>query len=166
MNIWQALFLMIPAYLANMIPVVLKSGKLNAPLDFGKKLGRQRILGANKTWKGLIGGTTIATAAMYGLSQLYWPFPFSPALWGFLAGAGALLGDAVESFAKRRLDIKSGQPWIPFDQIDYSLGALTLGSFVVFPGWTNATLVVLISAVAHIVVNHVSFYVGIRDEKW
>ena len=35
---------------------------------------------------------------------------------------GALLGDIIESFFKRRIGKKRGEDWIPFDQIDFILG--------------------------------------------
>jgi len=37
---------------------------------------------------------------------------------------GALIGDIVESFFKRRIGKVRGQDWIPFDQLDFILGAL------------------------------------------
>jgi CDP-2,3-bis-(O-geranylgeranyl)-sn-glycerol synthase len=38
---------------------------------------------------------------------------------------GALLGDVIESFFKRRIGKDRGQDWIPFDQLDFLIGALT-----------------------------------------
>ena len=48
----------------------------------------------------------------------------NPVLYGFLAGFGALFGDALKSFFKRRTSIKPGETWFPFDQIDYILGGI------------------------------------------
>ena len=42
---------------------------------------------------------------------------------------GALLGDIVESFFKRRLGKNRGEDWLVFDQLDFIIGALVL-SFV------------------------------------
>jgi len=42
---------------------------------------------------------------------------------------GALLGDIVESFFKRRMGKERGEDWIPFDQLDFVVGALLL-SFI------------------------------------
>ncbi|KAA0006124.1 MAG: CDP-archaeol synthase, partial [Thermoplasmata archaeon] len=39
---------------------------------------------------------------------------------------GALLGDIVESFFKRRVGKERGEDWIPFDQVDFLIGALIL----------------------------------------
>jgi CDP-2,3-bis-(O-geranylgeranyl)-sn-glycerol synthase len=45
-------------------------------------------------------------------------------VYGFLSGMGALLGDAIKSFFKRRVNIKPGSTWFPFDQIDYIVGGI------------------------------------------
>ena len=160
------LYALIPAYVANMAPVLLRKLPWTAPLDFGLSLNGERILGQNKTWRGLIGGTIIGTAAAIIISNIYWPFSFSPIAWGLLASSGALIGDSVKSFFKRRIKIKSGKSWVPFDQIDFTVGALAFGSFVWFPGWLDSALAIMISALAHIIVNHIAFYTGVREEKW
>lgn len=166
MNILQLFYLLIPAYIANMTPpIIAKFVRWNTPIDFSCKLGGKPIFGPHKTWRGLISG--IITALIAGLlMQAYWPFEFSPLIWAVLTGTGALLGDIVKSFFKRRFDIKSGKSWIPADQIDYTVGALALGSIVYFPGWANALIIIFASAIAHIIVNHIGYYTGIRDVKW
>lgn len=166
MSVWQLLFLMVPAYVANMAPVLVKWWKWTAPLDCGLAVGGARLLGDNKTWRGVIAGTVAGAVAMFALSFAYWPFAFSPVLWGLLAGCGALVGDAVESFVKRRLRIQPGEPWVPFDQLDYAIGALVLGSVVFFPGWASAVAVVVLSAVGHVLVNHIGYALGVRKVKW
>lgn len=166
MSILQLVYLMIPAYIANMTPpIAAKFIKWNTPIDFGFKLGGKPIFGPHKTWRGLIFGIITAVVAGYFM-QSYWPFEFSTIKWALLIGTGALLGDVIKSFFKRRLEIKSGKSWIPFDQIDYTLGALALGSLLYFPGWMNAFIIILASAIGHIIVNHIGYYTGIRDVKW
>src|SRR5574341_1495087 len=166
-GIVQLFYLMIPAYLANMAPPLLaRYSPWNAPMDFGFSLGKIRIFGDHKTWAGFVSGIIVALLAGFLMSLAYWPFDFSPVAWSALIGAGALLGDAVKSFFKRRVGIKSGMPWIPFDQIDYTVGALALGSFVFFPGWLSAFVVVSVSAFGHIATNHIGYWLGVRDVKW
>jgi CDP-2,3-bis-(O-geranylgeranyl)-sn-glycerol synthase len=43
---------------------------------------------------------------------------------------GALLGDIVESFFKRRIGRDRGQDWIPFDQLDFIVGALVFSLLI------------------------------------
>src|SRR3989344_4398924 len=161
----ELFYLMIPAYIANMAPVFARRINWNTPLDFGKTFRGRRIFGDNKTWRGLIVGTIAGTVVGVAASQLYWPVAVSPFLWSLLASFGALCGDATKSFFKRQFGISSGQSWTPFDQIDYSIGALLLGSIVYFPGWINAAIIILASAIGHIAVNHFAYYTKIRGGK-
>lgn len=149
-----------------MAPVFARRISWNTPLDFGKTIFGKRIFGDHKTWKGLVVGITAGTLFGMIIAQPYWPIPVSPFLWSLLVSSGALFGDAAKSFFKRQIGIESGKSWAPFDQIDYSIGALALGSIVYFPGWIPALSVVLASAVGHIAVNHFAYYTGIRGEKW
>ncbi len=138
----QALWLILPAYIANASALLLGGG---TPVDFGKKWrdGR-RILGDGKTWQGLLLGTFLGMTAGFGFSALakyaasidfpihiddFTGFPMMiPIL--FSLCFGALLGDIIESFFKRRVGKDRGEDWIPFDQIDFILGVL-LFSFLV-----------------------------------
>ncbi|RJQ19440.1 CDP-archaeol synthase [Candidatus Woesearchaeota archaeon] len=162
----EVLYAMIPAYVANMTPVLARGLPGKARLDFGFSLRGEPLLGANKTWKGFLIGTALGTFVGVVLSNLYWPFVFSAFWWSFLVSFGALTGDAVKSFFKRRMKVKSGRPWIPFDQLDFVVGAFAFGSIVYFPGWAAVLAVGLLSVLGHIAVNHAAFYLGIRKEKW
>lgn len=157
---------MIPAYIANMAPVFARRIPWHTPIDFGLTFRNKRIFGENKTWRGLIVGVIVGTFVGVLLSKIYWNFSFSALTWSFCSSLGALLGDTVKSFFKRRFNISSGKSWFPFDQIDFTIGALLLGSLVYFPGWLNSAIIVLVSAIGHIAVNHFAYYTGIRGEKW
>ena len=174
----KLLYLMLPAYLANMAPVLGKNilKPLAIPIDFGKKWKGKPILGKNKTWRGVV-LAAITSTIIFLLQAYLYKFPSmkaislidysSASLWiGILLGLGAIAGDSIESFFKRRAKIKSGQPWIPFDQVDFTIGALALTAIVYFPGWINALIIILISAIGHILINHLAFYLKIRKEKW
>jgi len=158
----NAFYLMIPAYVANMVPLFAKLLPWNMPMDFGFYLGKERLLGPHKTWMGLMFGTGAAALTAIILSQFYWPFSVPPIQWGILVGIGALGGDALKSFFKRRIGIKAGASWVPLDQIDFTIGALALGSIMFFPGWMNAIIIVVISALGHVVVNRIGRMLGIR----
>ena len=135
-------------------------------MDFGLSIGNIRIFGNNKTWKGFVFGVAGAILAGFIMSKFYWPFDFSAVYWSFLIGSGALIGDAVKSFFKRRAGRKPGSPWIPFDQVDYTIGALALGSLVFFPGWLNALIIIIVSAFGHVISVRIGYFIGIRDVKW
>jgi CDP-2,3-bis-(O-geranylgeranyl)-sn-glycerol synthase len=139
----QALWLILPAYVANASAVLVGGG---TPIDFGKNWrDKRRLLGDGKTWRGLFSGTFMGMTVGFGLvvaasyidtSEFsflhlsnFTGFPLMiPIL--FSLCFGALLGDIVKSFFKRRIGKERGEDWIFFDQIDFILGALLL-SFLV-----------------------------------
>lgn len=172
----QCFYLMLPAYFANMAPVIVRNINLfSFPLDFNKKINNKPILGKNKTFRGLFFGVIFAIIASYiqfELNQLdffrYISFINYKnwILFGTLIGLGSLTGDSVKSFFKRRLGRIPGTKFVPFDQIDFVIGALVF----IIPVF-NLTLNIfvtslLLSFVLHIIVNHIAFYLKIREEKW
>ena len=141
--ILQAFWLIIPAYIANASAVLVGGG---TPVDFGKNWrDGKRILGDGKTWRGLFAGAFIGMTAGFGLAVAaryialsdfaflnlsdFEGFPLMiPII--FSLCFGALTGDVVKSFFKRRIGKNRGEDWILFDQIDFIVGAL-LFSFLV-----------------------------------
>ena len=90
--------LLILLVVANGAPVLLRylRGAHGLPLDGGLTLGDgQHILGASKTWAGLL-VALISTAAVSALLGMGW-------LFGLLFGAVAMVGALLSSFIKRRL---------------------------------------------------------------
>ena len=172
MRIIELIYLYLPAYIANMTPLLLRDlmPRWRTPLDFGYSWRGVRIFGNSKTWKGMILGVSSAVIVAY-LQRLLLPpaqFDYSSAWywWGSSIGLGALVGDAVKSFFKRRMGIRPGMPWIPFDQMDYAVGALIFGSVFYFTGWLEAGLLVVISIVLHFLAATTGFYLGVRTERW
>ena len=166
MSILQLLYFFLPAYVANMMPVIGKNWLKSLAKPVSKKL-----FGDHKTWRGLLLGTLggIVTAGVQAwLNLTSWNIaPYDKwLLMGFLLGLGALLGDMLKSFFKRRVGIKPGHPWIPFDQLDFVVGGLALCSFVYFPGWMNAVILAAASFVLDIIVNHLSYRLGMRKTAW
>jgi CDP-2,3-bis-(O-geranylgeranyl)-sn-glycerol synthase len=43
---------------------------------------------------------------------------------GLRFGIGAMTGDSAKGLVKRRVGIATGKPWVPWDQLDFVLGAL------------------------------------------
>jgi len=150
---------------------------LALPIDNGKTINGKPIFGANKTWRGLIVGTTIAIVTAWLQYFLYSIQFFQKIslvnyptinLWllGFLFGFGALFGDLVKSFFKRRFSVSAGEPWIPFDQIDFVIGALVLVAFIYRPPLAVVVAVVLISPILHILTNNIGYYLKIKSTRW
>jgi len=159
----QLLYLMAPAYLANMAPPFTRFWPWNRPIS-------ERWFGTHKTVAGAASGVIvgIATAgiqhaiAWSGALVRYdhWP------LVGLLLGIGAIGGDVVKSFAKRRLGIAPGHRWIPFDQLDFVIGGLALIARQAGLSWSDVATVLLLSFAGDLVVNQIAYRLGIRETKW
>ncbi len=169
MNLFLAsIWILIPAYFANMAPVF--SNKL-----FGFKANpiNEKLFGANKTYRGFISGILSAMIIIYLQSALY-SFEFFNSislldyyninllLYGFFFGFGALFGDLIKSFIKRRINIKSGAPFIPFDQIDYTLGAFIILSPLYFDIFVFL-IGISLSFFLNILVNYIGYKLKFRE---
>jgi CDP-2,3-bis-(O-geranylgeranyl)-sn-glycerol synthase len=141
----QVLWLFVPAYLANMSPVLVQGWlpRLATPIDGGRCFRGKRILGDHKTWRGLLAGVVVGTV-VYELQRLAHAAGFAPSLAlldyaddpllpGLLMGLGTGVGDAVKSFFKRRVGIAPGASWPVFDQLDFMAGAYLFVSAVHAP---------------------------------
>ena len=168
--ILEVIYFLLPAYFANMAPVICKNIKfLNTPVDAGIKLRGKPIFGKNKTYRGLFFGIIFSIIVAFIQSQLTLPSLLNYQFWpliGLLLGAGAVLGDLVESFFKRQANIKPGKPWIPFDQLDFIIGALALSLIIYTPDLKFVLTALIVSFILHILVNHLAFFLKIRKEKW
>lgn len=176
-----ALWFFAPAGLANSAPVFANKipllNRFKAPLDFGKSLNGVRIFGANKTWRGLLFGMFISTLALGFQQYLYgkytWAVDVSQGIdysalnvfvLGPLFGFGALAGDAVESFFKRRAGVKPGESWIPFDQIDYIIGGLIASLPVVVLSFSEYIVIVLVWFVMHLFISYIGYLTGFKEK--
>jgi len=156
---------------------------LNIPLDFGKKHRDGRPLyGKNKTYRGffvgIIGGLIGAYLQMFlyrfsffqilSINGLDYNNQALIILLGVFMGAGAITGDLIESFFKRRLNVESGESFVPWDQIDLVIGAyIFVFPFVyLFISWQIFLCSIVITFCLHVIVNHIAFYSHIRNEKW
>jgi len=193
-NIWLLLlksaYFLIPAYFANMAPPLAKKLKifecLAHPVDNNKVLRDGRSLfGRNKTYRGFLVGLIGGVLGAY-LQMLLFNIPFFRSisvvgidysshavvlLIGMLMGVGAITGDLIESFFKRRLNIGSGEMFVPWDQTDLVMGAyLFMLPFVyiykILVSWQLFLCSILTTFFLHIIINHIAFYLNIRKEKW
>ena len=167
---------MLPAYFANMAPVIVRKINIFAyQIDFNKKINNKPIFGKNKTFRGFIFGIVFAIIITY-LQFLLYKIEFFKNisfinyqnwfLFGFLIGLGALTGDLVKSFFKRRLGLNPGEKFVPFDQTDFVIGALIFIIPIFDLTFRTFITILLLSFALHIIVNHIAFYLKIRNEKW
>jgi CDP-2,3-bis-(O-geranylgeranyl)-sn-glycerol synthase len=171
--ITTAVWLMLPAYIANPMAVVFGGGKA---IDFGKNWSDGgRILGDGKTFRGLVGGT--ACGIVIGLIQRQvasgneiFVIPSMTAI--ITLSFGALLGDMVKSFFKRRLGYERGAELPLIDQLDFVAGAWVL-TYVFDPQWftDNFTFwiiitVLVLTPVLHRLTNIIGYHIKVKKEPW
>ncbi len=136
---------MLPAYTANNCATLFGGGR---PLDGGRVFfDEKRLLGDHKTLRGFFFG--VLGGVVMGIMQVtvapHFAMPALPAAVIVAMPFGALLGDAVKSFIKRRLGVESGAMLPVADQLDFVIGALVLG-FIAAPQWSLASYTVPIVA--------------------
>ncbi|MGD8506156.1 MAG: CDP-2,3-bis-(O-geranylgeranyl)-sn-glycerol synthase [Candidatus Bathyarchaeota archaeon] len=170
-DIIYAFYFILPAYVANAVPVIFGGGY---PIDAGKLfLDGKPILGSNKTVRGFIAGLLVGTFLGFVLSNLYqldgfpqnFLFEYSISL-GFMLSLGALTGDLLHSFIKRRLDIAPGSPLPVADQSDFVIGALLFSVLVYPPPWHIAVIILLVTPPIHLLTNFVAYLLGIKKTPW
>lgn len=172
----QSVYFILPAYIANIAPVFAKKiNFLNIPVDFGKKISKKPIFGSHKTWRGIVSATIFGGIVFYLQQLLYGQqffryislidYPKYTVALGFIMGFGAIFGDLVKSFFKRRKGIGAGKRWVPFDQVDFVIGALVFSSIFYVPSLIVWVILILISIPVHIIARHIGFLLKIC-QKW
>ncbi len=171
-----AIWVMLPAYIPNNVAVLAGGGR---PIDNGMTLGDgKRFLGDGKTWRGTAFGTVAGVAVALALNQIHPfvsgvvaadPFPIAAAV---SLAFGAMLGDILASFLKRRTGRERGAAFPGIDQLDFVVVSLALTA-IVATGWffETFTLFVLVAVfvltpVLHVSTNAIAYALGLKDEPW
>ena len=124
----------------------------------------RRVFGDGKTFEGFIIGVLAGTITGVVISSVFSePFFILPA---FLASAGAMIGDLVGSFFKRRAGVPRGGMWFPVDQLDFLAGSLVLMSPVYVPEAWALLFVVLVTIAFHLSLNLIGWVLGLKDVPW
>jgi len=178
MEIWmiacQAFWFIAVAYAANGFAPLMKGKK---PLDHGKMLGRYRLLGDGKTFEGSFGGFFFGV--FVGLILLYFQNDLQniAASYGFslpnlniyiiiLLSIGAIAGDIVGAFIKRRLGIPRGSPAPLLDQLDFITGALLLCSLVYLPSLEIIIFLYIATPIIHWLANILGYIIKVKQTPW
>ncbi|HEV2231468.1 MAG TPA: CDP-archaeol synthase [Thermoplasmata archaeon] len=182
----RVLWVLTTAYIAN-ATATLPRGR-GPPMDLGRNWpwdGR-RLLGPSKTWAGFLFGPTFAVP--FGLLQAYLILIAPPDLalvpqFGvsvlaslplvLTLGFGALSGDAIGSFVKRRLGRESGARTWALDQLPFILLPVGIG-LVAFPAVfvpTFASLealgwLVVFTLGLHVAFNYIGYWAGWKKVPW
>ncbi len=158
-------------------------------MDFGRSWPRdgRRILGPSKTWSGFLVAGFLAipvrpargvahphrTAEPPARSRRSRPAssPRSPS--PLILTFGAMSGDALGSFVKRRLGRESGARTLLLDQLPFVLVPIALGLavypalfFGVFGSWEAVLWLLVYTLGLHAAFNWVGYKVGLKKVPW
>ncbi|RLJ00584.1 MAG: CDP-2,3-bis-(O-geranylgeranyl)-sn-glycerol synthase [Candidatus Aenigmatarchaeota archaeon] len=167
----NSLWLIIPAYCANIFPVLVK-GKY--PIDFKKDfVDGHRLLGDGKTIEGFFSG--IIFGSLIGLLQIYlqpfigqfYIFQFQHSLFTIiLLSAGAMVGDLIGSFVKRRFGLERGAPAPILDQLDFMVFSLTAVSIIISIEVSWVIFLLIITPILHYSSNIFVYTLKLKDRPW
>ncbi|MDR2829528.1 MAG: CDP-2,3-bis-(O-geranylgeranyl)-sn-glycerol synthase [Methanobrevibacter sp.] len=156
----NVVYFLLPAYIANLSGLVF-GGK--RPIDMGKNFfDGNRIIGDGVTIEGfaygVLFGVFIGVIEGLKLENLLFCLQMS-----LLLSFGALVGDAVGSFIKRRLGVSRGKP-VPFlDQLDFFVGAILFVSLIVHIPMNYIIIGAILTLILHLVTNTIAYLLGIKD---
>lgn len=171
----KALLIIFPAYAANGFPPLAR-GKI--PIDFKRNwIDNNRLFGNGKTIEGfgfgLFAGFLIGSLEAYlypNLNSYAMQYgvklPLINLYIAFLIALGALSGDLIGSFLKRRLRLKRGADVPLLDQWNFIIGA------VLFVYWfTDITIwmflmMLVITPIVHRIANIIAHRIKIKKEPW
>nr|MDO8111246.1 CDP-2,3-bis-(O-geranylgeranyl)-sn-glycerol synthase [Candidatus Sigynarchaeota archaeon] len=194
---YLAMWIIFPAYLANAVAVPVTRHRKVHPIDFGKSLLGQRIFGDGKTFEGFFLASAIGCVG--GIVQvLLSPLFLQPSLaWhdlymslivprgdieqyvtisipaivrALVFPPGAMLGDLLGSFIKRRLRIPRGAPAPVLDQLDFIAGVIL---FSMLFSWFGASffqldikymiIILVLTPFIHRIVNKLAYKLRVKD---
>lgn len=178
LEVLKSILILIIAGFANVMPEVAARifPKFDFPMDFNKQFKGKRILGSHKTIRGFMAGIIGGIIAYQIIKSVTFNIPSKeitefltsfyslPWYYGGLVGFGALTGDAIKSFFKRRINIPPGKSWIPFDQIDWVLGSMLIS--IPFVGIILKTIfwAVIMGFIAHIISKAFGYLIKINEQ--
>ena len=152
----ETIYIYLPAYIANATPVLLGGGP---PLDGGRTwVDDQPLFGDHKTIRGTFSGIIVGIAL--GILQMQ-------PLRGVLLSVGAIGGDIVISFIKRRIKLKPGAMFPIADQMGFIVFAVLLVSLVQpSPTWERAVAILVATLPIHYLTNVIAWALKLKRNPW
>jgi hypothetical protein len=181
--ILSCVYFFIPAFIANATPPLANTfnilNRLNKPIDGGREIRGIPIFGSHKTWRGVVCELitcTLLTQLFIFINDYYALGIYNNIgldihlinswLLGLLLSIGILFGDIFFAFVKRRLRLRPGTAFIPFDQTNYVIGA-----FIFLQPFLKLSLefwltLFLLTLIVHILFNRIGYNLGLHKAKW
>lgn len=169
----QGLWFVAPAWAANAFPP-LTGGRL--PLDRKATFRGQRLFGNSKTIEGTLGGLMFGSFIgwLLMLSKPLFPvdiwqqlglFEMTPMIIISIV-IGALVGDLVGSAIKRRLNLKPGTNFWPFDQLGFIIFAMLFAAPMLMLQPTTVIFIVSITLFVHWFGNQIGYAMRVKKVPW
>lgn len=147
---------------ANASPILLRYLMRDAfsfPIDSGCRLADgQPLFGNTKTWRGLIGALLITSFSALMIGH-------DPGT-GLLAASGAMCGDLLSSFLKRRLGMRSSTRALLLDQVPESLIPALLLMQAFDLSAAAIAMLVLVFFLLDIILSRLLYQLGIRKKPY
>lgn len=150
-----AIYAFLPAYVANATPTIFGGGTtIDRDLNF---IDGRSIFGSHKTIRGFLSGIVAGTAVGMLQGNL---FP------GFLLSFGALFGDLVGAFIKRRLSIEPGSLFPIVDQLNFVLFAIIFVLPISYLTVNETFSAVFFTPLFHVVTNATAYSFNLKTQPW
>lgn len=148
---------------ANSAPILIRHvpllNRLEYPLDCNVKFFDGRpLLGASKTWRGLIAAVS-ATLLFSAILDIDWHT-------GLFVGLLAMFGDSISSFIKRRLAMAPSDMAVGIDQIPESLIPAIYLYTIWELGWISVMTVVFSFFVLELLLSRIMYRLHIRKRPY
>lgn len=155
--IMELLLLLLAANGAPVVAARLLKWIANWPLDFGCYAGDgQRLLGASKTWRGVIAAVAATAVVAYFLGY--------PIMHGAIFGLFAMLGDTLSSFIKRRMGLSASAKAVGLDQIPEAVVPVWLMHEQFDVTWSLGLATVIAFLLSGIVLSKLLYQLHIRSQ--
>ena len=170
----NSLIYILPAYVTNAAACIFGGGR---PLDSGRLfIDGRRIMGNGVTYRGTFFGLLcgVIVALLEGIFFNINTFEnivfyYGILEWvgiGLLLSSGALFGDMLGSFIKRRLGFAQGRPVPLLDQLGFVVFAILFAyPFAPIP-WDMIILLLIITPLIHLLSNILAYLLGIKKVWW
>ncbi len=165
-TIFNALYYIFPAYCANAAPVIFGGGR---PIDGGRKfIDGKPILGSHKTIRGFVSGMIVGTLVGWAQEALAPQVGLTrgSVVLGLLLSLGALTGDLLGSFIKRRLNLKPGEAFPISDQLSFVVVALLFSLPVKPPPISYVLIILILTPLIHMLSNIIAHLLHIKGRPW
>jgi len=166
----NAFWFILPAYAANGFPPLMRGKR---PLDRGFMLGKNRLLGNGKTVEGTI--AALVFGFLIGILQLFVQNCYDVTQIGMfsmtipliiLIVLGAIAGDIIGSFVKRRIGMERGAKFIGFDQLGFVIFAVIFAAPIIVLWWPSIIFLLLVTPLIHWIGNLIGYRAKVKQNPW